>query len=150
MDKFLNSKFMKWLQNLGQKLGENKGINALQSALMGSMGIIMVGAIFQICAVVAVNLHWMTAESPVYMFFYGVYNLTMNFLSLWFVIQLGYTYAKSLKLNAMTGALNSAICFILVASGNSLGADWITGSMTTVSVTNFSGKIGRASCRERV
>lgn len=139
MDKFLNTKFMKDLQSFGQKLGENKGINALQSALMGSMGIIMVGAIFQICAVVPVNLHWMTAESPVYMFFYGVYNLTMNFLALWFVIQLGYTYAKSLKLNAMTGALNSAICFILVASGNSLGADWITGSMSTITVTNFSG-----------
>ena len=139
MDKLLESPFMKKLQDWGQKIGANKAVNSIQSALMGSMGIIMVGAIFQICAVVPTNLGWFTTDSAIYSYFYGIYNLTMNFLSVWFVIQLGYNYAKALGLKPMTGAINSGICFFLTATGASMGADWITGSMATINTSYLGG-----------
>lgn len=139
MDNFMNSGFMKALNNAGQKIGANKAVNSIQSALMGSMGIIMVGAIFQIAAVVPVNLGWMTAESTLYMAFYGVYNLTMNLLSVWFVFQLGYNYSKALGLKPMTGAINATICFLLTACGGSLGADFLTGTMSSLSTSYLGG-----------
>jgi len=136
MDKFMNSKFMLTLQKMGQKVGTNKAINAIQSALMGSMGIIMVGAIFQICAVVPVNFGWITADSQIYTALYGIYNLTMNLLSVWFVLQLGYNYANSLGLKPMTGAVNATLCFLLTGS-----TGWMTGSMTALT-TNWLGGTG--------
>lgn len=139
MDKFFQSKFMVALQNMGQKIGENKAVNAIQSALMGSMGIIMVGAIFQIIAVVPTNLGLFTTDSNIYNILYGIYNLTFNFLSVWFVFQLGYNYAKSLKLKPMTGALNATICFLMVACGASFGADFFTGSMVSINTTYLGG-----------
>lgn len=139
MDNFMNSKFMQALNNAGQKIGQNKAVNAIQSALMGSMGIIMVGAIFQICAVVPTNLGWFTTDSTIYSVFYGIYNLTMNFLSVWFVFQLGYNYSKSLKLKPLTGAINATVCFLLVACGTSFGADYLTGSMASVSTSYLGG-----------
>ena len=139
MDKFMNSGFMKALNNTGQKIGANKAVNSIESALMGSMGIIMVGAIFQICAVVPVNLGWFTADSSIYMAFYGVYNLTMNLLSVWFVFQLGYNYSKALGLKPMTGAINATICFLLTATGASFGADFLTGTMASLNTTYLGG-----------
>ena len=136
MDKLMNSRFMLALQAMGQKIGTNKAVNAIQSALMGSMGIIMVGAIFQICAVVPMNFGWITADSQIYKALYGIYNLSMNLLSVWFVLQLGYNYAKSLGLKPMTGAINATLCFLMVGS-----TGWMTGTMTSLT-TNWLGGTG--------
>lgn len=116
MDKIFESAAFQKLQLFGEKLGSNKAVNSIQGALMGSMGVIMVGALFQLCAVIPTNFGWFAVGSDIYNALYGVYNLTMNLLSLWFVFQLGYNYAKSLKLKPMTGAINSTICFLLVAT----------------------------------
>jgi PTS system cellobiose-specific IIC component len=136
MDKLMNSKFMRGLQAVGQKLGENKAINSIQSALMGSMGIIMVGAIFQICAVVPTNFGWFTTDSQIYTVLYGVYNLSMNMLSVWFVVQLGYNYAKALGLKPMTGAINATLCFLLTGTSG-----WMSSSMASLT-TNWLGGTG--------
>ncbi len=116
MDKIFESQGFLKLQAFGEKIGSNKAINAIQGALMGSMGIIMVGAIFQLVAVIGSNLGLIEVGSDIYNTLYGVYNLTMNLLSLWFVFQLGYNYAKSLKLKPMTGALNSTIGFLVLST----------------------------------
>ncbi|MFV0555971.1 MAG: PTS transporter subunit EIIC, partial [Lactovum sp.] len=136
MDKIFESKFMKSLQNFGDKIGSNKAINSIQGALMGSMGIIMVGAIFQIIATLLTSFKILSAESSLYSTIYMPYNLTMNCLSLWFVFQLGYQYSKQLRLKPMTGALNATICFLMVAT---TGAR--TASMETLT-TSFLGSTG--------
>lgn len=136
MEKMFESKILKNLQTLGEKLGNNKAISAIQGALMGSMGIIMVGAIFQLTAVIGSIFGFIKVDSELYNTLYGVYNLTMNFLSVWFVFQLGYNYAKSLKLKPMTGAINSLLSFLIVAS-----VGWRTSAMESIS-TGFLGGTG--------
>ena len=52
MEGLFNSRFMVKLQDFGQKLGTNKFLSALQGAMMSMMGVLMVGAVFQIiCAI---------------------------------------------------------------------------------------------------
>lgn len=134
MNSFFESKFMKQLQHFGDVVGANKAINSIQGALMSSIGIIMVGAIFQLAAVIPTNLGFLTVESPIYSALYGIYNLGMNLLSLWFVMQLGYNYAKALKLKPMTGAINATLCFLLVATEG-----FSTPSMTALTTGNLGG-----------
>lgn len=116
MDKLFESPVFVKLQAFGEKIGSNKAVNAIQGALMGSMGIIMVGAIFQLTAVIGANLGLLETGSDLYNTLYGVYNLTMNMLSFWFVIQLGYNYAKALKLKPMSGAINATLGFLIVST----------------------------------
>ncbi len=116
MSNIFESKFFKKLEKAGEKIGSNLAVNAIQGALMGSMGIIMVGAFFQLLVVIPSNFGWLSQESIIYVSLYGVYNLTMNLLSVWFVFQLGYNYARSLKLKPMTGALISTLNFLIVTT----------------------------------
>lgn len=89
MDKFFESKALLKLQAFGDKVGSNKAVDAIQGAFMGSMGIIMAGAFFQLLVVIPANFGLISQESELYLSIYGIYNLTMNFLSVWFVFQLG-------------------------------------------------------------
>lgn len=116
MDTIFQSKFFKKLEKAGEKIGSNLAVNAIQGALMGSMGLIMIGAIFQLLVVIPSNFNLLSQESMIYTSLYGVYNLTMNLLSVWFVFQLGYNYARSLKLKPMTGAIASTLNFLIVST----------------------------------
>ena len=48
MEGLFNSPIMLKLQEFGQKLGANTFVSALQSSMMGCMGFIMCGSVFQI------------------------------------------------------------------------------------------------------
>ncbi|NLC96827.1 MAG: hypothetical protein GX675_04575 [Erysipelotrichaceae bacterium] len=98
------------------------------------MGIIMVGAIFQLTEVILSNLKVISVGDNIYNIIYGPYNLSMNLLSFWVVFQIGFNYAQSLNLKPMTGAINAALCFLLVASsGYSLA------SMEALTTGNLGG-----------
>lgn len=119
MEKLFQSKFMIGLQEFGQNLGKNKFLSALQAAMMGLMGVIMVGAISQIITAMGTNIFdWFTVEDKIYSILYLPYQFTMNCLSLWVVALLGYNYAKNLKMKSpIMNAMDSLICFLLVAGG---------------------------------
>lgn len=134
MDKIFESKFMKALQAAGEKIGSNKAVNSIQAAFMGSMGIIMVGAVFQLSAVIPTIFNVFEVGSDIYNILYAPYNLSMNFLSVWFVFQLGYNYAKQLGLKPMTGAINSTLCFFLLVTEGAQAA-----SMTAITTGNLGG-----------
>ena len=136
MDKIFESKPMKALQHLGDVIGQNKAVSAIQAAMMSLMGVIMAGSIFSIIAQVPVAFNLWTAESQIYTALYGVYNLTFNLLSLWFVLLLGYNYSKMLGLKPLPGAIQAAISFLLVASNG-----WMTGSMEALT-TQYLGGMG--------
>ena len=120
MEKLFESKFMIKLQDFGQKLGSNKFLTALQAAMMSLMGIIMVGAIFQIITSVLgpTMFKVLEANSPVYNMLYLPYQFTMNLLSIWVVLFFGYHYAKNLKMKApIMNAIDALVCFLVVAGG---------------------------------
>lgn len=119
MEKFFESKFMIKLQEFGQKLGQNKFLTSLQAAMMSLMGLIMIGAISQIvCAVGSESLlNLFKTNDAVYKLLYLPYNFTMDLLSVWVVLLLGYQYSKKLKLKSpVISGINSLVAFLIIGS----------------------------------
>lgn len=117
MEGLFNSPIMVKLQDFGQKLGSNKFLSALQGAMMSTMGIIMVGAIFQIITAVGPMLGLFEANDAIYNILYMPYNYTMNCLSFWIVVLMGYNYAKALKMKSpVINAIDCTVCFLIATS----------------------------------
>ena len=118
MEKFFNSKFMKWLETFGQKVSTNKFMSAIQGGMMSMMAPIMVGSIFSIICAVGCNvLHLFEADSTLYKIIYSPYDMTMNVISVWVVLLVGNNYAKNLKLkNPVMTAINCLCVFFTTVS----------------------------------
>lgn len=118
MESLFNSPIMVKLQEFGQALGRNRFLSALQAAMMSLMGVIMVGAIFQIiCAVGSSMLKLFPADSQIYAILYMPYNFTMNMLALWIVGLLAFNYARNLDLKTpIISTIESLVAFLLFAA----------------------------------
>jgi PTS system cellobiose-specific IIC component len=116
MNKLFESKFMKGLQKFGEKLASSKVFSAISKSMMGTMAIILVGAVFQIIATIPTLFGWYTTESAIYKLLYTPYNMTMGILSIFVVFMIGYNYAKSLGMKPMQNGVVALICFLLVAA----------------------------------
>lgn len=117
MEGLFNSPVMVKLQELGQALGRNKYLSSLQGAMMSLMGVIMVGAIFQIITSVGSTMfNLFSADSQIYQILYSPYNYTMNMLSLWIVGLLAFNYARSLEVKSpIISAVEALVAFMLIA-----------------------------------
>ena len=129
MDNLFNSPVIIKLQEFGQKLGSNKFLGALQGAMMSCMAPIMVGAIFSIICAVGPMFGWFQTGDAVYNVLYAPYHFTMDLLTLWIIIIMGYQYAKAIGLKSpVMSAVQTTICFCLVACSwgtNEAGASTI-------------------------
>ncbi|WP_412989551.1 PTS sugar transporter subunit IIC [Pediococcus siamensis] len=118
MEKFFNGKLMSGLQKFGQKLGSNTFITALQAAMMSLMGVLMVGAIFQIITSVLgpTMFKVLSANSVLYNYLNIPYQFSMNSLSLWVVLFLAYNYSKNLKMETpIMHSIDALFSFLIVA-----------------------------------
>lgn len=117
MERILENPFMKELQKWGEQIGKNKFLSALQSAMMGTLGIILVGSIAQILMVFLgpTLLKIISDKGIVYNSLNYIYQFTMNLMSLWIVALFAYNYAKKLSLKApLMNILDALVCFFLV------------------------------------
>lgn len=127
MQKLFESKFMIKLQDFGQKLGSNKFLSSLQGAMMSTMGVIMVGAVFQIITAVGPMLGLFVTGDATYKILYMPYNYTMNCLSLWIVVLMAFNYSKTLKMKSpVISAVNATICFLIATSAFMTTAEGVT------------------------
>ncbi len=117
MEGLFNSPVMIKLQEFGQALGRNKYLSSLQGAMMSLMGVIMVGAIFQIITSVCTSMfNLFTTADPIYTVLYAPYNYTMNMLSLWIVVIMAYNYARNLGIKSpVISAVEATVAFMIVA-----------------------------------
>lgn len=116
MDGIFNNPIMVKLQDFGQKLGSNKFLGALQGAMMSCMAPIMVGAIFSIICAVGPMLGLFENGDAIYNILYAPYHFTMDLLSLWIVLIMGYQYAKSIGLKSpIMSAVQTTVVFTLIA-----------------------------------
>ncbi len=116
MDKLYESKFMKALQHFGEKIGSNKVLSAISGGMMACMSVILVGAFFQIFAIIPTTLKWCTADSAFYKFCMTPYNMTMGLISVVIAFTAAYSYAKSLGMKTMVNGINSMLLFLMVAA----------------------------------
>ncbi|AEB07670.1 PTS system, lactose/cellobiose family IIC subunit [Coriobacterium glomerans PW2] len=140
MEDLFNSPVMIKLQKFGQMLGRNKFLSGLQGAMMSSMGVIMVGALFQIiCSVGGERmLGLFTTGDNVYNILYSPYNYTMNMLSLWITGMLAYNYARNVGIKSpIISAVEALAAFLLCA-----GTLSVTESGNTVMDTTYLGAQG--------
>ncbi|BBK62631.1 permease IIC component [Amedibacterium intestinale] len=116
MDGIFNSPVMIKLQEFGQKLGSNKFLSALQGAMMSCMAPIMVGAIFSIICAVGPMVGLFENGDAIYNILYAPYHFTMDLLSLWIVLIMGYQYGKAIGLKSpVMSAVQTTIVFTLIA-----------------------------------
>lgn len=138
MENLFNSPIMIKLQDFGQKLGTNKFLSALQAGMMSMMGVIMVGAVFQIICAIGPMFHLFENGDAIYNFLYLPYQYTMNLMSLWLVAVMSYNYAKNLKMKSpIMDAVNSTVCFVLA-----VGAFMTTESGVSALNMGFLGSTG--------
>lgn len=116
IDKLYESKFMQKLQSSGNKLASNKVFSAISSGMMGSMGLIMAGAIFMIIATLLNLFKICEITDPLYVWLTTPYNMTMGVLSAAVAFMVGYSYAKSLNMKAVVNGIVTMVLFLLVSS----------------------------------
>lgn len=124
MKKILENPFMKKLQEWGEKVGKNKFLSSLQAAMMGTLGIILVGSIAQILMVFLgpTLLKVISDKGIVYSSLNYIYQFTMNLMSLWVVALFAYNYAKKLDLKApLMNILDALVCFFLAVGSITIG-----------------------------
>lgn len=115
---------MKKLQEWGEKVGKNKFLSSLQAAMMGTLGIILVGSIAQILMVFLgpTLLKVISDKGIVYSSLNYIYQFTMNLMSLWVVALFAYNYAKKLDLKApLMNILDALVCFFLAVGSITIG-----------------------------
>lgn len=118
MEKIFNSRLIIALQELGQRVGSNKFLNALQATMMSLLGVIMVGAISQICTNIGTALEWFTDADQIYTILAFPNQVTMNMISLWVAALVAYNYARNLEIKAPTIVTIASMAAFLLASGN--------------------------------
>jgi PTS system cellobiose-specific IIC component len=130
---------MKGLEKLSTKLNDSPAFRSISTGMMGTMGIIMVGAIIQIILTLASYLG-LSSDSACYSAIYAIYQMTMGSLSLFVAFNMAYDYAKNLKMSAVNAGFLSIICFFLVcvpvqsamlADGSSISALDLSGLGST-------------------
>ena len=101
MANFYESKPMQWVKKTGEKVVENKGIQAISSGMMMVMGVILLGAVFQLLAVILQTIGIIDQSSGIYSALMVPYKVSMGFISLYVAFTIAYSYAKSLKMQAL-------------------------------------------------
>lgn len=115
MDKFLNSKFMQKLQEIGIGLKNNTFISAMQPAMGATMALVMVGAICQIISSVLATIGLIEQGGTVYNYILYPYHFTNDLLGVWITLYLAYNYSKNLQMkNPLAIGIESAVIFIMV------------------------------------
>lgn len=116
MGNLYESKFMKKLQKMGEKVAGNKVFSSISAGMMLCMGIILAGAVFQIIATVPTIFKCFTTDSATYKTLMVPYNMTMGLISLIIAFGIAYNYSKILCMKQVVNGINAMIIFLMVAS----------------------------------
>ena len=113
MTKIYESKPMQLIKRMGEKVVANKGIQAISAGMMMTMGVILLGAVFQLFAVFLEMFGVIEQGGTLYNTLLAPHKVSMGFISLYVAFTIAYSYAKSLKMQAVTAGLNSVLLFFI-------------------------------------
>lgn len=132
LDDLANSKAMMKLQQLGGFLQQNAAFSAVSNGMMGTMGLILAGAIFTIISTLLNLVGVLETTDAAYQWLQLPYNMTMGFTSIAVAFGVAYTYTNNLKMKgAVTNGFVSLFMFMMVCSPvqSVTLADGTTGNM---------------------
>lgn len=81
MSNLYESKFMQKVKSIGEKCAGNKAIAAVSAGMMMAMGIILIGAIFQLIAIIPTFFGAWTTDDAIYSILLVPYDLSMGLIS---------------------------------------------------------------------
>ena len=116
MSKVYESKPMQVVKKIGEKIVANKGIQAISAGMMMTMGVLLLGAVFQLIAYALAAVGVLDAASGIYGALMAPYKVSMGFISVYVAFTIAYSYAKSLKLQPLTAGINSIALFLIAAA----------------------------------
>lgn len=117
LEKLFESKPMKAVQKAGMVLQTNKVVNSITSGMMGSMNLILCGAIFTIISSLLNMAGIISTDSAIYTWLNVPYNMTMNIMAISVAFFIGYNYSKSLNMkSSIANGIVTMILFLMVAA----------------------------------
>jgi PTS system cellobiose-specific IIC component len=109
-------KFLKWIEEKFMppmaKLSEQRHLRAIRDGVISTLSLIIVGSFFIIIAQPPVQA-WAEAVKPYVGKLMVPYRMTMGLMSLYAAYGMGYSLAKSYKLDGVSGGVLSLAAFLL-------------------------------------
>ena len=116
VNKIAESKFMKALEKLSDKLTNSPAFSSISGGMGSTMGLIMIGAVVQIILALGTNFFGLDANGEFYKRFYAIYQMSMGCMGLFMTFNIAYTYARKFKMNGVQAGFTAMICFFLVCT----------------------------------
>jgi len=112
------NKFLKWIEEKFMppmaKLGEQRHLKAIREGIISTLSLIIVGSFFLIVASPPVK-EWAAAIAPYAGNILIPFRMTMGLMSLYASYGMGFSLAKSYKLDGVTGGVLSLAAFLLLS-----------------------------------
>lgn len=116
IERFANSVFMQKLDEYSKKLSGSPAFSSISEGMMGSMGITLVGAVFQIITSLGSILFGWTPEDTIYQILYLPYDMSMGLIALFMAFSIAYNYANRLKISGVQAGFTALISFFIVSA----------------------------------
>lgn len=130
------------LQAVGERLQKNPAFGAVSGGMMGTMGLILAGAIFTIISTLLDLAGVLEVTDAAYQWLQVPYNMTMGLISLAVAFGVAYAYTENLGMQgAMANGFVALFLFLMVSSP----AESVTladGTTKTVLDTTYLGGTG--------
>lgn len=116
-DKLFESKPIQMLQELGGKMQSNKVFSSISGGMMGTMNLILAGAVFSIISMLLNISGILETTDPVYQWLQLPYNMTMGVVGLAASFGVAYSYTKNLEMKGeVANGFVSMFLFMMVCA----------------------------------
>lgn len=117
LDSIFESKAMQKLQALGGTMQSNKAFGAISNGMMGTMGLILAGAVFTIISTLLNLAGVLQTTDAVYQWLQLPYNMTMGIMAIAVAFGVAYTYTNNLEMKgAVANGFVSLFLFLMVCA----------------------------------
>lgn len=117
MEKIFENKAVLALQRAGERMAGSKFFTGVSGGLMGAMGFMLLGALFQILATLLSMVGLIDEAGAFYQFLITPYNMSMGIISVIASFGIGYVYARVNKMKSpLSSGIVSAVLFMMVAA----------------------------------
>ncbi len=132
------SKFMKALERLSDKLSASPAFSSISGGMGGTMGLIMLGAIIQVILALGTNFFGLDSTGQFYTRMYAIYQMSMGSMGLFMTFNLAYTYARKLKMHGVQAGFTAILCYFLVCAPiQSVSADGGASFFNAISIDSL-------------